>query len=206
LIFALNTFWVVGLAFFIMVFFAAWTVKGRVAEKEIGFFWPILVCMTITYLLVAVVVTGQVVGATPWWHPQYFIPIAGMIIGNSLNAIAIALDRLLGELRTKRGEVEMMLSLGADYREASQAAVRQAMRAGMIPSINSMMAAGIVFIPGMMTGQIIAGADPLMAIRYQIVVMVMLVGSTALGSLLVVRIVRRLCFGKGHQLLLAHKD
>ena len=65
-----------------------------------------------------------------------------------------------------------------------------------------MMAAGVVFIPGMMTGQILAGADPVLAIRYQIVVMVMLVGSTAIVSLLSVLIVRRLCFGQGHRLVL----
>jgi putative ABC transport system permease protein len=143
-----------------------------------------------------------IVGAKPWWKPQYFIPLAGMIVGNSMNAIAISLDRLFGELRGRRQEVEMMLCLGADYKEASQDMVINAMRAGMIPSINSMMAAGVVFIPGMMTGQILAGADPLIAIRYQIVVMVMLVGSTAIGSLVVVLLVRRLCFGPGHQLRL----
>ena len=125
-----------------------------------------------------------------------------MVIGNSMNAIAIALERLLGELRKRRQVIEMMLCLGADYKEASQEMYRDAMRAGMIPSINSMMAAGVVFIPGMMTGQILAGAEPLVAIRYQIVVMIMLVGSTAIGSLVVVSLVRRLCFGSAHQLLL----
>ena len=65
-----------------------------------------------------------------------------------------------------------------------------------------MMAVGMVFIPGMMTGQILAGSDPLVAIRYQIVVMIMLVGATAVGSLLVVLLVRRLCFGPAQQLLL----
>jgi putative ABC transport system permease protein len=125
-----------------------------------------------------------------------------MVIGNSMNAIAIALERLLGELRKRRPEVEMMLCLGADYQEASHDMFRNAMRAGMIPSINAMMAVGVVFIPGMMTGQIIAGADPLLAIRYQIVVMVMLVGSTTIGSLIVLWLVRRLCFGAGQQLIL----
>ena len=128
-----------------------------------------------------------------------------MIIGNSMNAIAIALERLLGDLRERRAEVEMKLCLGADYKEASQDIVRNAMRSGMIPSINSLMGVGIVFIPGMMTGQILAGADPLIAIRYQIVVMVMLVGATAVGSLLVVLLVRKMCFGSGAQLLLKSK-
>jgi putative ABC transport system permease protein len=122
-----------------------------------------------------------------------------------MNAVAISLDRLLSDLKKRRHEVEMMLSLGADYGEAAKDMVRNAMRAGMIPAINSMMAVGVVFIPGMMTGQILAGADPLQAIRYQIVVMVMLVGSTALLSLLGVHIVCRLCFSPAQQLLLRPK-
>ncbi len=100
----------------------------------------------------------------------------------------------------------MMLCLGADYREASHHMVQSAVRAGMIPSINSMMAVGLVFIPGMMTGQILAGADPLLAIRYQIVVMVMMVGSTAIGSFMVVYLVRKRCFGPAYQLLLRPKN
>ena len=102
--------------------------------------------------------------------------------------------------------MEARLCLGADYKEASQDMFRNAMRAGMIPSINSMRGVGIVFIPGMMTGQIPAGADPVQAIRYQIIVMVMLVGSTAIGSLLVVYLVRKLCFGSGERLLLQPKN
>jgi len=124
------------------------------------------------------------------------------VIGNSMNAIAIAIERLLGDLRTKRSEIEMKLCLGADYKEASHSAVADAMRAGMIPSINSMMAVGVVFIPGMMTGQILAGADPTIAIKYQIVVMIMLVGSITVATLLGVLIVRKLCFNSGHQLVL----
>jgi putative ABC transport system permease protein len=82
---------------------------------------------------------------------------------------------------------------------------RNAMRAGIIPSINSMMGVGIVFIPSMMTGQILAEADPLQAIRYQIIVIVMLAGSTAIGTLLVVYLVRKKCFGPGERLLLRPK-
>jgi putative ABC transport system permease protein len=100
----------------------------------------------------------------------------------------------------------MKLSLGADYKEASREIVADSIKAGMIPSINAMMGVGIVFIPGMMTGQILAGADPLIAIRYQIVVMLMLVGSTALGAMIVVFLTRKRCFGAGQQLLLRPEE
>jgi putative ABC transport system permease protein len=201
-IFALDQAWLVLTVFLCMVFFAALTIRGRIKEKQVSFFWPIFLSMMISYSLVSYFVTAVVVGVEPWWKPQYYIPLAGMVIGNSMNAIAIALERLLGELRKRRPEVEMMLCLGADYQEASHEMFRNAMRAGMIPSINAMMAVGVVFIPGMMTGQIIAGADPMLAIRYQIVVMVMLVGSTTIGTLIVLWLVRRLCFGAGQQLAL----
>jgi putative ABC transport system permease protein len=124
-----------------------------------------------------------------------------MIIGNSMNALAISLERLFSDLRVKKDAVEMMLTLGADFREASQDIMRDAIRAGMIPSINSLMGVGLVFLPGMMTGQILAGADPLTAIRYQIVVMLMLVASNCLGSIVVVLLTRKRCFGKGQELL-----
>lgn len=188
--------------FLIMLVMAAATVRGRVKERQVPFVVPMFAAMLVSYSLVSVLVVGVVVGAKPWWEARYFIPLAGMIIGNSMNALALALERFFSDLRTKRELVEMKLSLGADYREASREIMADAVRAGMIPSINSMMGVGIVFIPGMMTGQILAGADPLTAIRYQIVVMLMLVGSTALGSVIVVLLIRKRCFGPGQQLLL----
>jgi len=205
-IFNLDNVWLVLSIFLFMTFFAAWTIYSRVKEKQISFFFPVLFSMIISFFLVSFMVTAVVVGVEPWWKPQYFIPLGGMVIGNSMNAIAIALDRLLGDLRSNRKEVEMRLCLGADYIEASQEIVRDALKAGMIPSINSMMAVGMVFIPGMMTGQILAGADPVLAIRYQIVVMIMLVGSTAIATLLAIFLVRRLCFSQGHQLILRPKN
>ncbi len=201
-IFRLESAVLVLAVFCFMIFFAAREIRGRVKEKQVAFFWPLLASMLISYVVVSYLVTAVLVNVQPWWKPQYFIPLGGMVIGNSMNAIAIALERLMGELRQQRLEVEARLCLGANYKEASREIFRNAMRAGMIPSINSLMGVGIVFIPGMMTGQILAGADPLQAIRYQIIVMVMLVGSTAIGSLLVVYLVRKLCFGPGERLLL----
>lgn len=188
-----------------MILFAGKIVHGRVKERSIPFLLPTMGAMLGSYLLVTIVVTGLIVGAQPWWKPQYFLPIGGMVIGNSMNALAISLERLFSDLRARRDEVEMRLSLGASSQEASHEIMKGALRAGMIPSINSMMGVGVVFIPGMMTGQILAGADPLLAIRYQIVVMLMLVGSTALGSLLVVHLARMRCFGPGHNLRLPRR-
>lgn len=205
-IFDIDNVLVVLMVFLFMIFFAARTIYGRINEKQISYFLPTFLSMAISFFLVTFMVTAVIVGVKPWWKAQYFIPIGGMVIGNSMNAIAISLERLLGDLRSKRKEIEMKLCHGADYKEASQEVLRSAMKAGMIPSINSMMAVGMVFIPGMMTGQILAGANPVAAIKYQIVVMVMIVGATTMGTLSVVLIVRKLCFSKGQQLLLRNEN
>lgn len=188
--------------FALMILSAVQIIQGRVQERRVPFVWPMLAAMVLAYVVVTVTVTGLIVGAAPWWRPQYFIPIAGMIIGNSMNALAISLDRLFSDLRSQRDLVEMHLCLGAEPREASRAVVRGAIRAGMIPTVNAMMGVGIVFLPGMMTGQILSGVDPLIAIRYQIVVMLMLVGATTLSTVAVVLLVRRRCFGAAGELLL----
>jgi len=194
--------WLVILIYSGMVAAAAHIIKGRIKEKSVSFIKPMYVTMLLSYTLVTLVVTGVIIGAKPWWTPQYFIPMGGMIIGNSMNAIAIALDRLFSDLKNRRAEVEMKLALGADYREASQDILRDAVKAGMIPSINSLMAVGLVSLPGMMTGQILAGTDPLIAIRYQIVVMLMIVAATSLGSLVITGLIRRKCFSAAQRLLL----
>jgi len=197
---ALALGWLVLLLFAGMIFFAARIVAGRVKGKGVPVFWPVFLSMLLSYMVVSFLVTGVVVQAQPWWDARYFLPLGGMVVGNSMNAMALSLERLFGEMTNRRDQVELLLSLGADPREATTAINADAIRAGMIPSINSMMGVGLVFIPGMMTGQILAGADPLLAIKYQIVVMLMLVGSTTLGSVVAVSLARRRLFTPAQQL------
>ena len=141
-----------------------------------------------------------VVQVRPWYDPQYVIPIAGMILGNSMTGAALAGERLQGELRARAAEVEARLVLGFSGREAVQPLVRAALRAAMIPTVNGMMTVGLVQLPGMMTGQILAGSSPLVAIRYQIVVMFMLAAATAIGSLIFVRLAAGRYLTPAHQL------
>ena len=197
-----NPFLVIGV-FMVMVVSAMFIIKGRVKEKQIPYIIPTFLTMLVSYLATAIFVSGLIVGITPWWEPRYFIPAGGMVIGNSMSALAISLERMFRDMRQQKELVEMKLSLGANYREASLDIFKNAITAGMIPSINAMMGVGLVFIPGMMSGQILAGTDPLIAIRYQIVVMLMLVGSTAVSSVVVMLFVRRRCFGSGEEVLLS---
>jgi putative ABC transport system permease protein len=125
-----------------------------------------------------------------------FIPLLGMIIGNSLNGISLSLDRFLGACANERRRIESRLALGATPNEAVQPIVREAIRTGMIPMMNAMAIVGVVSLPGMMTGQLLAGADPMDAVLYQIVVMYMIAAAVALGSSMVVLLARRRVFNE----------
>ncbi|ACF46122.1 conserved hypothetical protein [Prosthecochloris aestuarii DSM 271] len=202
-IFQLENVWLTLLVFSIMVISASFIVKGRVREKRIPYLLPTILTMFISYFATAFFVSGIIIGVDPWWEPRYFLPFGGMVIGNSMSALAIAIERLFSEMRQQKNMIEARLCLGANYKEASAEMLRNAISAGMIPSINAMMGVGLVFIPGMMAGQVLAGADPLQAVRYQIVIMLMLVGSTAMTSFITIRIIRKRCFGRGEELLLS---
>jgi len=201
-IFQLNNPIVIVLLFTFMIFWAAQAIRSRVKEDQVPFFIPTFISMVVSYMLVNIVVMSVIIQVDPWYTPQYFIPIGGMIIGNAMNAVTIALDRLFSDLRKQRAEIELALCLGATYQEATHSILRDVIKAGMIPSINALMTVGLVSLPGMMTGQILAGSDPMTAIKYQIMVMLMLVASTAIGSVLIVQVVRRRCFTRAHQMVI----
>ncbi|MGH7574557.1 MAG: ABC transporter permease [Longimicrobiales bacterium] len=132
--------------------------------------------------LTLVYVGAIIVQVDPWYNPRYLIPLFGMIVGNAMNAAALATERLAGEMESRRAEIEAYLALGASAERAAQEPVRRALVAALIPTINSLMVVGIVSLPGMMTGQILAGVSPLTAIRYQIVVMFMLCSAVAISA------------------------
>jgi putative ABC transport system permease protein len=146
-------------------------------------------------------VDAVVLSLHPWYDPQYLIPLFGMIIGNSMTAAALAAERLNAEMELRRGEVESYLALGASPARASAEPVRRSLVAAMIPTLNMLMVVGLVSLPGMMTGQVIAGSSPLTAVRYQIVVVFMLAGAVAVTSVVVALWYRRTFFTAAEQLV-----
>ena len=136
----------------------------------------------------------------PWYKPQYFIPLLGMTLGNSLTGVSIAIDSLLTAVAGQRAVIEMELSHGASAWEAALGPLRAAARLGMTPTINAMMVVGIVSLPGMMTGQILAGNSPLAAVKYQIVVMFMLAAASAVSCITIVLLAYRRLFNDRQQL------
>jgi putative ABC transport system permease protein len=175
----------------LMTIFAAREAASRTSKAYRGIMLDAWLAMAVSCFAVGGVVTQVVVGVDPWYEPQYVIPLVGMILGNSLTGIALGLDRFLDHLSTRHAEIELRLAFGANRREALAAPLQDAVRTGMVPIINAMAAAGIVSLPGMMTGQILAGAPPLQAVAYQIVVMFMIAAAVAGGAMLVVLLAGR---------------
>ena len=131
------------------------------------------------------------------------------MLGNSLNGVSLGLERLGEELASKRATIDGLLALGASRREAAAEPVRTAIRTGLVPITNSMMVVGIVSLPGMMTGQLLAGASPVEAVKYQIVIMFFIATATAIGTITVVLLAFRRLFNASHQFLhsrLASRD
>lgn len=181
-VFGVDSVWLVLGIVTIMVLMAAWTILRRSPDAPRGLFATTAAAMMLTGFTVTFAVTGLVVQVDPWYDARYVITIAGMVLGNSMTGIALALERVFADLDARSDDVLALVALGASPWEAAHDSVRTALRAGLIPTINSMAAVGIVFIPGMMAGQILAGADPVMATAYQIVVMLMVSAATAIGS------------------------
>jgi putative ABC transport system permease protein len=200
-VFRLDCWYVVlGLMLVMTVMGGIVTIR-RVHFRYPGIWLSSLVSVWASSWIMTAVALLAIVPVRPWYSPQYAIPLLGMILGNTLNGISLGLDRLAGELSAKRGQVETLLALGATRWEAARQPVQQAIRTGMIPLINSMMVVGIVSLPGMMTGQLLAGVNPLQAVKYQIVIMFLIASGTALGTVGVVLLSSWQLFGADHQFL-----
>ncbi len=186
--------WVALLAA-VMLAVAGYEVMAR-QHRRFGGAWGYgigVLSMFISSFTIALFALIVVVGHDPWYQPQYAIPLLGMLLGNTMSSIALALDRLTQSAWEQRDTIEARLMLGHSTAEAVSGIRQQVFRSGVIPIINAMAAAGVVSLPGMMTGQILAGAPPVEAVKYQIMIMFLITGGAGFGTLTAVRLgVRRL--------------
>lgn len=167
----------------------------RTTRRVRGAYPASIAVMVASSMLVTVYGTAVVIEAPgPWYEPRYAIPLAGMILGNTLNGISLGLETALEGFTRDREAVEMLLAHGASRRGASIDVIRRAVRRGLVPILNSMVAVGLISIPGMMTGQILAGEDPAVAARYQLFILFAIAGGVALGTVGVVLACERLVF------------
>jgi putative ABC transport system permease protein len=194
-----DPFLVVGIGL-VMSVLAAQAASQRPKRRYAGLFLDSLVSILFSSFALSGVLLGGILDVRPWFLPQYAVPVLGMVLGNALTGVSLAVDRFTAILDRDRGVIESLLALGATRREAAQAPLREAMRTGMIPTLNSMAVMGIVSLPGMMTGQILGGAPPEVAVRYQIVIMFVIAASTSLGCLISVQLAFRRLFDAQHRL------
>jgi putative ABC transport system permease protein len=172
-----NDSWYLG--FFIILFMiimSSFIVLRNIEQKNISTYFVIFFAIAIGGTINLVLIIEFVLDLTPFYEPRYVVPLAGMIYANSMNAISLAAERFEKELKVLVRE------------EANKIAFK----ASMIPRINTFLAVGIVALPGMMTGQILSGVDPLVAVRYQIAVMAMILGSSGISVIIYLKMISKL--------------
>ena len=179
-----SAWWTIALAA-VMIAAATWEISARQNARFRGLLSYGLSggLMLLAGGLTTLLATGVLLDADPWYTPRVLLPVLGMILGNAMTGVALTLDSLTHAARRERTGIEARIALGAPRMTAFAAPLRHALRTGLMPIINSMAAAGIVSLPGMMTGQILSGADPVEAAKYQLLIMFLISGATALGVL-----------------------
>ena len=175
-VFDVDNAWIVLLLLLGMVLISSWISLRTVDEERTSLYAYAVVSILAGGGITLVLITQIVLDAQPWYRANTMIPLAGMIFSTSMNGISLAADRLVQELKS-----------GAAYQAARSAALHTA----LIPMVNSLFAVGLVALPGMMTGQILSGVSPLIAARYQIMVMCMLFGAAGLSTILFLVLSRR---------------
>ena len=153
----------------LMVFVSTYIALGVVKKDRANLFWITILAIAIGGGVNLLIVTKFILVLDPWYQPRYLIPLAGMIFSSAMNGVSLAVERLYAEL-----------GRNVTYQDAKGLA----MKAALLPITNSLLAVGLVSLPGMMTGQILSGISPLIAVRYQIVVMCMIFSSVGLSSYL----------------------
>jgi UDP-glucose/iron transport system permease protein len=159
----------------IMLLAAAWIAVGTVREQRRQLLSASLLSIILGGGLTLLLITQLVLQIDPWYLPHYMIPLAGMVFANAMTAVSLAAERLYSELGHNMSWEEARI---------------KAYQAAMIPVINSLLAVGLVSLPGMMTGQILSGVSPLIASRYQIMVMCMIFASAGISTALFLALCR----------------
>lgn len=178
-----------GLAL-VMVGMAGYEVRGRLKKRLTGprGRWLATGPLFLSCFAVTLFALTAVVGAEPWYHPRYAIPLLGMMLGNGMSGVALVLNHLLATVPTRRDEIEQRLMLGETRDQAMHEIRKEAMHTGTIPLINAMTAAGIISLPGVMTGQILAGAPPVEAVRFQLLIMFLIAAASGFAQVMALKL------------------
>lgn len=200
-IFKFNIWYIVLIILLIMVFFGVHTVIERTGIKLRKLFPSLFLSMLAGCGGTLFFFIALIVQQSPWYDARYLIPLFGMIVGNSMNGCALALERFYNGIKDNQNAVESLLSLGGTPIEASRPYFLNAFKASVLPTFASMTGMGIVFLPGMMTGQILSGAEPLLAVKYQIAIMLAILSSAVFSGFLILKLTTKLIFTSRSQLI-----
>lgn len=201
IVFALNNPLAVIAVILVMVSIAAIVARNRISKKIPALLPIVGGSILVSTALTLAYVNLLVLRPDPWFEPQYLIPIAGILLGNAMNAAAIGGERFVSTINNSRLEIETHLSLGATPQQATALFRREAIKAGLIPTLNSMMVVGIVTLPGIITGQILSGVNPLDAALYQMLIMFILAITTLMTTILLIQGLDRQFFNSAAQLV-----
>lgn len=188
----------------IMSLIASVAAKNRIKKPYHGLIWDTLTAVFVSSWVVAIF-GGWWVLSNPnetWFRPQIMIPLLGLILGNSLTAVSLSMNQLVTSFHREQAMIDSYLALSAMPWEAARPYVVTAIQNGITPTINSMMVVGLVSLPGMMTGQILAGADPHQAVLYQIITMFLIATSSTLGCTIGTLLVFRRFFNSNWQFVI----
>ncbi|MDO5716516.1 MAG: iron export ABC transporter permease subunit FetB [Tissierellia bacterium] len=190
------------LVILLMEIFAIYTIFGRVkSDIQPKLKRVIALSIAMGTLLVFLYFVFIVLRPEPWFDPRYTIPIAGMLIGNSMTGISIGIHRLIHGFSQQKDQILGALMMGATPKMATDSIVKEAFDAAIMPTINSMMGMGIIYLPGMMTGQILSGISPFIAVKYQIAIMLGITGATTLTVYLALHLGYKTFFNERLQFL-----
>jgi len=195
--------WIAVMSLF-MVMVAGYEITARQKHRFTGL-WSYSIgisTMFISSFSITIIALAVIIQPDPWYQPQYAIPLLGMMLGNTMNGVSLAVDRLTTSIAQNRGVIEAQLILGYSSQTAISSLLRDSIRTGMIPIINAMAAAGVVSLPGMMTGQILSGTAPMEAVKYQILIMFLITASTGFSTVLAARLTARRLFDERHRMRL----
>ncbi|EIO3970585.1 ABC transporter permease [Vibrio vulnificus] len=198
-LFTLNDWRINVLWLLVMLSVGASSIVSKAHLPQTQLLFPTLFGLAGGMLPILSVLLVGIITPTPWYHTQYMIPLAGMLLGNSLSGNIVALQNLFDCYRNRKNEYEAAIALGASPRYASLLFVRQAMQKSFAPILASMAATGLVTLPGMMTGQILGGASPMVAIKYQLIIMIAIFVTLTLSVVITLELALHRCLDRNGQ-------
>ena len=191
-VFKFNFLWLTSIWLIIMILIADINIlvkTGLTSKKYLFLFLYFAIFLSITLILS--ILLFVIIRPTPLYDAKHLIPISGMLLGNSMNGMSLAIERFYNGIKKNKKEYYSYISMGATTNEAIEPFLKQSYKAALMPTIATMTTLGIVSLPGMMTGQILGGSPPLVAIKYQILIMIGIFSATSISSIISIKILSK---------------